>query len=58
MKILWGDSGDCISKLYAGTKATTTAMSKNGGNGWTGMFQHGIKGIERFYRQNFEDKDK
>jgi hypothetical protein len=33
-------------------------MSKQGGGGWTGMFEQSLKGIERFYRQNFEDKQK
>jgi hypothetical protein len=54
----WADNGDAISKVYVGTNATTTKMSKQGGGGWTGMFEQSLKGIERFYRQNFEDKQK
>ena len=50
IKYQWGDSGDAISKLYAGTNATTTKMSKDGSNGWTGMFEHSLKGIQRFYK--------
>jgi hypothetical protein len=43
----WAESGDSISKVYVGTKATTTKMTKKGGGGFTGMFEQSLKGIER-----------
>ena len=44
---LWAEMGDAISKVYVGTKATTTKVAKKGGGGFSCMFEQSIKGIER-----------
>ncbi|KRX03656.1 hypothetical protein PPERSA_04208 [Pseudocohnilembus persalinus] len=48
----WADMGDNISQQYAGTGASTTQITKTG---QAGMFEKSFKGIQRFYKQNFED---
>lgn len=53
---MWGDNGDQISKIYAGTGATTSSVTRKGEkSGITSLFDHGIKTISRFYLNNFED---
>jgi len=53
---MWSDNGDVISKIYAGTGATTSSVTWNGDkSGLTSIFDHGIKTISRFYLNNFED---
>lgn len=47
IKFLWGEAGDNISNIYAGTNSSTTKIQKTGGSSWTGMFEHGIKGFHR-----------
>ncbi|CAD8172550.1 unnamed protein product [Paramecium pentaurelia] len=58
IKILWGESGDNISRLYAGTNSSTTKIQKTGGSSWTGIIEHGLKGFHRFYNQNVTDEEK
>ncbi|CAD8100139.1 unnamed protein product [Paramecium sonneborni] len=58
IKILWGESGDNISRIYAGTNSSTTKIQKTGGSKWTGMIEHGLKGFHRFYNQNVTDEEK
>ncbi|CAK63344.1 unnamed protein product (macronuclear) [Paramecium tetraurelia] len=58
IKILWGESGDNISRIYAGTNSSTTKIQKTGGSSWTGMIEHGLKGFQRFYNQNVTDEEK
>ncbi|CAD8094946.1 unnamed protein product [Paramecium sonneborni] len=58
IKILWGESGDNISRIYAGTNSSTTKIQMTGGSKWTGMIEHGLKGFQRFYNQNVTDEDK
>ncbi|KAL4445921.1 hypothetical protein ABPG74_010913 [Tetrahymena malaccensis] len=49
------DSGDQISKHYAGTGATTSKATKQGNIGIMGFLDQSLKGIDRFYKGNFED---
>ncbi|CAD8178708.1 unnamed protein product [Paramecium pentaurelia] len=58
IKILWGESGDNISRIYAGTDSSTTKIQKTGGSSWTGIIEHGLKGFHRFYNQNVTDEEK
>ncbi|KAL4492498.1 hypothetical protein ABPG72_005633 [Tetrahymena utriculariae] len=57
-KHAWADNGDQISKHYAGTGATTSKATKQGNIGIMGFLDQSLKGIERFYKGNFEDSYK
>ncbi|EAR85273.2 SacI-like domain protein (macronuclear) [Tetrahymena thermophila SB210] len=57
-KNAWADNGDQISKHYAGTGATTSKATKQGNIGFMGFLDQSLKGIERFYKGNFEDSYK
>ena len=53
---LWADNGDAISKIYAGTGATTSSVTRKGNKSTiTSFFDHGLKTISRFYLNNFDD---
>ena len=54
-KNIWCDNGDYLSKHYAGTGATTTAVLRKGKEGFFGLIDHGVKSIERFFIGNFDD---
>lgn len=53
---IWADNGDAISKIYAGTGATTSSVTRRGQNkSFFSYFDHGVKTISWFYVNNFED---
>ena len=52
---IWADNGDILSKHYAGTGSTISNITRVGKGTFFGMFDHGMKSIERFYVGNFED---
>lgn len=54
-KNIWADNGDYISILYAGTGSTISNVTRSGKAGFLNMLDHGLKSIERFYVNNFED---
>lgn len=54
-KNIWADNGDYISVLYAGTGSTISNITRSGKAGFLNMLDHGLKSIERFYVNNFED---
>ena len=54
-KNAWADNGDFISIHYAGTGSTTSNVTRTGKGGFMNMLDHGMKSIERFYVNNFED---
>ena len=54
----WAENGDKISIQYAGTASTITTVTKTGGHGFRGFFQHGIATVSRLYHGNFEDNFK
>lgn len=54
-KNVWADNGDFISIHYAGTGSTTSNVTRTGKGGFLNMLDHGMKSIERFYVNNFED---
>ena len=43
-KVLWADSGDNISNVYAGTDATTSNMTKNGQSNFLDKITHKVNG--------------
>lgn len=56
---IWADNGDNIAKIYAGTGATTSSVTRKGDkSGLHSFFDHGIKTISRFYLNNFDDNFK
>lgn len=57
-KNMWADNGDYISKVYAGTGATTSSTTRKGKGGIMGMLDHKMKSIERFYKGHYIDNDK
>jgi len=54
-KNIWADNGDFISIHYAGTGSTISNITRTGKAGFMNMLDHGMKSIERFYVNNFED---
>lgn len=53
---IWADNGDMISKIYAGTGATTSSVTRGAQKkGLFSYLDHGVKTISRFYVNNFED---
>jgi hypothetical protein len=56
MRKLWADNGDSISKIYTGTGATTSSVTRKGEkSGLTSFFDHKLKTLSRFYLNNFDD---
>ena len=54
--MLWGNNGDAISFIYAGTGATTSSVTKKGDkSSFKSYFDHGFKTISRLYLNNFDD---
>ena len=51
-KYIWADNGDEISKIYTGTGATTSSTTRKGKGGITGMIDHKMKSLGRFYNSN------
>lgn len=54
-KHLWADNGDALSRHYAGTASTISNVTRTGKSTFLGLFEHGVKSLERFYAGNFED---
>jgi len=54
-KNAWADNGDYLSVHYAGTGSTTSKVTRTSKVGFFNMLDHGMKSIERFYINNFED---
>lgn len=53
---MWADNGDIIAKIYAGTGATTSSVTRNGQkSGILSALDHSMKTISRFYKNNFKD---
>ena len=57
-KNLWAENGDSLSMQYAGTASTITTITKTGGHGLMGLFQHAKATVTRLYQGNIEDKYK
>ena len=46
IRTIWADNGDAISKIYAGTGATTSSVTRRGQNkSFFSYFDHGVKTI-------------
>ncbi|KAJ3060070.1 inositol polyphosphate 5-phosphatase, partial [Podochytrium sp. JEL0797] len=53
---LWADNGDWLSKIYTGTGALKTSMTRRGKQTMMGVFSDAAKSVSRFYINNFQDK--
>jgi hypothetical protein len=51
LKNIWADNGDTISKHYTGTGSTHTNVTRTGKRDLIGMMDHGLKSLNRFYKQ-------
>jgi hypothetical protein len=56
LRKLWADNGDTISKIYTGTGATTSSVTRKGEkSGITSFIDHKLKTLSRFYLNTFDD---
>ncbi|KAJ7228451.1 inositol polyphosphate phosphatase, partial [Mycena pura] len=55
---LWGDNGDALSKIYAGTGALNTSFTRSGKRTLAGVLSDATKSVSRAYINNFQDKGK
>ncbi|KAG0050157.1 inositol polyphosphate 5-phosphatase, partial [Linnemannia elongata] len=55
---LWGDNGDMLSKIYTGTGALKSDVTRSGKMSFASMLGDATKSINRFYINNFQDKDR
>lgn len=59
-RILWAENGDALSRIYAGTGALNTSLTRTGGGKKTlgGFLSDAAKSASRLYINNFQDKSK
>lgn len=56
---LWADNGDALSRIYAGTGALNTSVTRSGGKrGWGALLSDASKSLGRAYQATFADQDK
>ncbi|KAJ9119073.1 hypothetical protein QFC22_003564 [Naganishia vaughanmartiniae] len=56
---LWADNGDALSRIYAGTGALNTSVTRSGGKrGWGALISDASKSLGRAYQATFADQDK
>ena len=55
---MWAMGGDCISKIYAGTRSVLTSITIKGKETVKDRIMHKYKSIERLMIQNFTDEFK
>ncbi|CAH2096909.1 unnamed protein product [Euphydryas editha] len=52
---MWADSGDLVSRQYAGTKALKGDYTRTGERKFTGMMKDGVASANRFLLRHFND---
>ncbi|XP_072934408.1 phosphatidylinositide phosphatase SAC2 [Epargyreus clarus] len=52
---MWADSGDVVSRQYAGTKALKGDYTRTGERKLTGMMKDGVASANRYYLSTFKD---
>eukprot|EP01041_Mallomonas_annulata_P007454 gene7454-15245_t len=52
---MWGDNGDHMSELYAGTRALKRDVTRHGRRTSKGAFDDGLNSAIRYYVNNFKD---
>jgi hypothetical protein len=55
---LWADNGDLLSKIYTGTGALKSDVTRSGKTSFAGMLGDATKSLNRFVINNFQDKDR
>ncbi|KAF9168941.1 inositol polyphosphate 5-phosphatase [Mortierella sp. AD010] len=55
---LWVDNGDLLSKIYTGTGALKSEITRSGKMSFAGMLGDATKSLNRFVINNFQDKDR
>ncbi|KAG0346078.1 inositol polyphosphate 5-phosphatase [Podila humilis] len=55
---LWASNGDTLSRIYTGTGALKSEVTRSGKMSFTSMLTDATKSINRFYINNFQDKDR
>ncbi|KAF9418226.1 inositol polyphosphate 5-phosphatase [Podila epigama] len=55
---LWASNGDMLSKIYTGTGALKSEVTRSGKMSFGGLLSDATKSINRFYINNFQDKDR
>ncbi|KAJ3095525.1 inositol polyphosphate 5-phosphatase, partial [Phlyctochytrium planicorne] len=55
---LWADNGDWLSKIYAGTGAIKSSLTRKGKQTVLGFLDDAAKSVNRFYINNFQDKSR
>ncbi|KAJ1962758.1 Inositol-1,4,5-trisphosphate 5-phosphatase 1 [Dipsacomyces acuminosporus] len=55
---LWAANGNAISRLYAGTGALKSGVTRSGKSGFAGFLSDASKSLSRLMQNNFQDKGK
>ncbi|KZW04268.1 inositol polyphosphate phosphatase [Exidia glandulosa HHB12029] len=55
---LWAESGDALSRIYAGTGALNTSYTRSGKRTLAGVLSDATKSVSRAYINNFQDRSK
>jgi hypothetical protein len=55
---LWADNGDLLSKIYTGTGALKSEVTRSGKMSFASILGDATKSLNRFYINNFQDKDR
>ncbi|KAF9514763.1 hypothetical protein BS47DRAFT_1376435 [Hydnum rufescens UP504] len=55
---LWAENGDALSRIYAGTGALNTSVTRSGKRTLAGVLSDATKSVSRAYINNFQDKSK
>ncbi|KAI8608948.1 Endonuclease/exonuclease/phosphatase [Chytriomyces sp. MP71] len=53
---LWADNGDWLSKIYTGTGALKSSLTRKGKQTFAGFLDDAAKSVNRFFINNFQDK--
>jgi adenine-specific DNA methylase len=54
LKDLWANSGDAISRIYAGTGALKSGFTRSGKRTLAGILDDSVKSVNRFVINNFQ----
>ncbi|XP_043199196.1 phosphatidylinositide phosphatase SAC2-like [Amphibalanus amphitrite] len=52
---MWADTGDALSRQYAGTGALKGDFTRTGERRWTGLMRDGVNSANRYYLNRFRD---
>ncbi|XP_037093651.1 phosphatidylinositide phosphatase SAC2-like [Pollicipes pollicipes] len=52
---MWADTGDALSRQYAGTGALKADFTRTGERRWTGLMRDGVNSANRYYLNRFRD---